>query len=79
MSAAQLRLPDREVAPDVIGEAVGRRHLLGEDDGFESLNGKSSSGEENVGAAQRRSDINVEEAPINVRSKPYIKVSDQGL
>lgn len=65
MSVAQLRHPERELAPDVIGEAVERRQLLGEDDGFESLNGKSSSGEENVGAAAQRSDLNAEDGPTN--------------
>lgn len=39
-------LPNRDVAPDVIGVAVERRLLLCDDDGFESLNGKSSSGED---------------------------------
>lgn len=78
MSVAHLRLPEREVvvAPDVIGEAVVRRQLLGEDDGFESLNGKSSSGEENIGVAQRLADVNVEEAPIiNVSHKKHVTQS----
>lgn len=50
-------LAERDVAPDVIGEAVGRRLLMaGDDDGFESLNGKSSSGEENIGAQPQNAD-----------------------
>lgn len=69
MPMAQLMQPEREMAPDVIGEAVERRQMMGEDDGFESLNGKSSSGEENTGGAQKRSDLNAEdETPNNQAS-----------
>lgn len=69
-------LPEREVTPDVIGEAVGRRQLLGDDDGFESLNGKSSSGEEYMAAAQRRSDLN--DTELETKS-PANNVKSQAL